>query len=224
MKGVSIIIPCWLVDTKLLGLTQQCVESIRATSNVELILIDNGSLTGIDYLMEQADIYVRNKENIGYVKAMNQGWKLATSDYLVAGNNDFVMKQGWVEALKETLDIPMCGMACPHVSYGQKQDTYWTTSMPGGWYMMKRETLLQIGLLDERFFNTFADYDFAWRMKKKLNKSIVITPKVTVDHYGGATTEKFKQQQEEFKYSQNQLRMKYQGDEEAIHYFETSWW
>ena len=91
---VSIIIPCYLLPDKnqeLLTFTQNCINSIADyvdNNPFELVLVDNGSPIGDDYLRGVADIYIRNQENEGFAVAVNQGLKLATSEWLVVCNND----------------------------------------------------------------------------------------------------------------------------------------
>ena len=209
----SVIIPCWIIDDTLLKLTERCIQSIRETSDVELIIIDNGSPIGFEFLMEMGDVYVRNSTNLGYVKAINQGIKLASSNYIVCGNNDFQMTPGWVKALKEPLDeIEYCGIVCPHVDGTPKRDTLWVEhGTPGGWYMIKKETIAKFGLLDERFFNVFADFDFCWRMGK-LGKKVLSTPFITVTHYGEASLSKFRSRQDEWAKGRNLLMEKWKND------------
>ena len=188
MTETSVIIPCWIIDKTLLKFTERCVQSIRDTSDVELILVDNGSILGSEFLKSEADIYIRNQTNLGYTKAMNQGIVASSSDYIVCGANDFQMTKGWVKALREPLDeIDYCGIMCPHSKGNPKHETLWQEhGTPGGWYMIKKSTIEKIGLLDERFFNTFSDFDLVFRMKK-LGLWVISTPFITVTHYGEAS-------------------------------------
>ena len=180
MVEASVIIPCWIIDDTLL---ERLVPK-------KTPFVPDG---------EMGDVYVRNQQNIGYVRAINQGIKLASSNYIVCGNNDYMMTPGWIKALKEPLDdIDYCGIMCPHVEGSPKRETIWVElGTPGGWYMIKRETITKIGLLDERFFNVFADFDFCWRMGK-IGKKILSTPFITVTHYGEASLSKFKRREQEW--------------------------
>jgi GT2 family glycosyltransferase len=81
---------------------------------------------------------------------------------------------------------------------------------PGGWWMIKRITVEKLGLLDEEcFFNVFADYDYLWRMKSKLNLRVITTPEVTVQHYGEASLQKFPHRQHEYNKGQWELLNKW---------------
>lgn len=210
----SVIIPCWIIDNTLLQLTQRCVQAIRDTSNVELILIDNGSLIWSDYLKDESDFIVKFPQNKGYIKAINAGFKLSSGKYLVAGNNDYFMSGGWEQAMIDVLDnIPEAGISCLHNKEDAPKKTCWEEpGTPGGWWMIKRETLGKIGFLDERFFNVFGDYDFLWRMKKQLGLKVISTPKVSVEHYSEASLTKFTDRKGEYMYGQWTLLNKWKDD------------
>jgi GT2 family glycosyltransferase len=214
MAQTSVIVPCWIKDDMLLKLTQRCLCSVRDTSNVELIVVDNGSTLGADYLKEEADIYIQFPKNLGYVKAINSGFKAAHGEYLVAGNNDYFMSDGWEQAMKDVLNnIPEAGIACVHTKGSPKADVCWEEpGTPGGWWMIKKELVDQIGLLDEDFFNVFADFDYIWRMNKLTGKKVMTTPVVTVQHYGEGTLSKFKSRLAEYNRGQWLLMAKWKDD------------
>lgn len=218
MKETTIVIPCWIIDNTLLQLTQRCVQAIRDTSDVELILVDNGSLIWSDYLNDEADIIIKFPKNKGYIKAINSGFKLSSGKYLVAGNNDYFMSDGWEKAMQDVLEnIPEAGISCLHNKADVKKDIYWEEpGTPGGWWMIKRETLGKIGFLDEIFFNVFGDYDFLWRMRSKLGLRVISTPKVSVEHYSEASLTKFPDRKGEYMHGQWILLDKWKDDPNFI--------
>jgi GT2 family glycosyltransferase len=99
----SIIIP----TCNNLGLTRQCLESIRAGTGLgdyEIIVVDNGSSDGTpDFLREQQAAghlnAILNPENLGFARASNQGARAAAGKYLVFLNNDTVVTSGWLREL-----------------------------------------------------------------------------------------------------------------------------
>lgn len=218
----SVVIPCWITDTTQLSLTQRCVSSVRETSDVELILVDNGSKLGSDYLKDEADVYINFPLNMGYTVAINNGFKHSSGKYLVAGNNDYFMSPGWEEAQIEVLEcVKDAGIACLQVLGGVPQSDFWEEpGTPGGWWMIKRDLQEKLGYMDEDFFNVFADYDYLWRMKNLTGKIVVSTPKVTVQHYGEASLGKFKDREREYNRGQWVLLNKWKNDpniQEYIH-------
>jgi glycosyltransferase involved in cell wall biosynthesis len=123
---VSIIIPNWFTEAggkiaptaEAFWFAQQCIPRIKEyTKNFELILIDNGSVLGSDYLKEQAmdgGKFFRNETNLGFAKAVNQGIILSEGEWVCVINNDVFVWPGWMEALKLTFtDNPTCGIAMP---------------------------------------------------------------------------------------------------------------
>ena len=101
MVKTSVIIPCWIMDNTLYHLTQRCLETVRETSKVELIVVDNGSTLGQHMMMEYADVYIRNQKDLGFTRAINQGVMLATKEYLVIGNNDYFVEKEKEEEKEE---------------------------------------------------------------------------------------------------------------------------
>src|SRR5687768_3894839 len=95
MPDVSVVMPVWIQDEETLQLTLAAVESIRAGApNCQLIIIDNASTHGAPVLRDLADVYLRNKQNLGYAKAVNQGLKLSGKMVAIA-NNDIRVSVNW---------------------------------------------------------------------------------------------------------------------------------
>ncbi len=101
---VSIIIPVF----NQLEYTKLVIESIREYTNIpyEIIVIDNASSDGtFEYLSSLADIkLIRNSQNYGFPKAVNQGLAVAKGKYIVILNNDVIVTDKWVEGLIEHLE------------------------------------------------------------------------------------------------------------------------
>ena len=88
---------------------RRCLRSIEKTLDypAELIVVDNGGRDDdSDFLLRKTrggliNTYVRNKNNMFYGWAWNQGVKLATSNFVVLSVNDVIFKKGWA---KKSLD------------------------------------------------------------------------------------------------------------------------
>jgi GT2 family glycosyltransferase len=112
----SIIIPNWITGLsgniikngdELAWFAENCFLRIkRFTTDYELIVVDNGSTTGVEMMKEHADIYIRNKENIGFGRACNQGFGVATGDYVVCMNNDVFVYKDWLDYFIEQYQLP----------------------------------------------------------------------------------------------------------------------
>lgn len=86
-----------ILSYNLLGMTRECIESIRKTTyedTREIIVVDNASSDGsAEWLRKQKDIKLLcNKENTGFPAGCNQGIELAEKDAdILLLNNDTVM-------------------------------------------------------------------------------------------------------------------------------------
>lgn len=101
---LSIVIPCWIMNKELEGFLKNCVESIKrhTTVDYELILVDNGSEFGKDFMELVSDVYIRNDKNEGFGPACNQGFKVAKGEYICCMNDDIVVGKGWDKVLIDT--------------------------------------------------------------------------------------------------------------------------
>ena len=96
--AVDIIIPSWNQSK----LTAVCLQSIRQhTDGYRLIFVDNGSAADEFAIVEtelkrHPHLLVRNRRNMGFVKAVNPGLCLSTADYVVLLNNDTEVAPDWM--------------------------------------------------------------------------------------------------------------------------------
>jgi glycosyltransferase involved in cell wall biosynthesis len=101
---LDIIMPVFINENETLFLTQAAVDSFKNTDwKFRLIIIDNNSKLGGGYLREVADLYLREKENVGYPKAVNDGLKLSTSHIVAVANNDIQVSPNIFNVAREVL-------------------------------------------------------------------------------------------------------------------------
>lgn len=128
-KEVSIVMPCWFRNgddghyghNETLRIATACLDKLierTPRDEYELIVIDNGSNIGEEFFKNpNIDILIRNKENLGFGKACNQGFKLAKGEYIVCINNDIIVWPGWLEEVLKPLDDddldPLAGVVMP---------------------------------------------------------------------------------------------------------------
>lgn len=76
-------------------LEKLCLDAIKSfRPHCDEIVVTQGGGRYSPLLMEAADIYVYNHENIGFSKNCNQGWKVATGDYVAICNSDIYLVEG----------------------------------------------------------------------------------------------------------------------------------
>lgn len=169
MFDVTCVIPAWTINDQVQKMTENAIESIAGTP---LIIVDNASPQGGGYLRSKADIYVRNKENLGFAKAVNQGIKLAQTRYVAIVSTDVRVSPNWKEAAEGVFstsntfschfrmtnyDIPFKGGHTTAFSGKER----WCTA---AFFVLDKEKNL---LFDERFFNSYEDWDLFFRVRKE---------------------------------------------------------
>ena len=101
MPQVSFVIVNW--NRK--ALLEECLRSLERQTfqDFELVLIDNGStdgsLGGLGQFRLPSITTIRNPENYGFARAVNQGIKAARGRYIALVNNDAVLDPRWLEEM-----------------------------------------------------------------------------------------------------------------------------
>lgn len=162
---MDVIMPCFIMNDRLIELTKATIESLG--DNINLIIIDDNSPMGGGFLRSVADIYVRNKENLGYASSVNRGLRLATSKHIAISNNDIRISPNWRGVTEEVFASDPLIYSCHFrmtdyetpFEYGDKI----ITSGKERWchasfFVINRS---QVGFeYDETYFNTYDDWDY----------------------------------------------------------------
>lgn len=184
----DIIIPVW----NQLQLTKGCIEHLVKNTfyPYRLIIIDNGSQQETQQYLKQLSqdtkmqvTLIRNETNLGFVKAINQGLMISSTDYACLLNNDVFVGEGWLtEIVRVAKADSRIGIVNPDNKemYSEsiedflKQKSkelkslrgYFTEVMAamGFCMLIKREVISKIGLLDETFgLGGYDDMDYSKR-------------------------------------------------------------
>lgn len=119
---VSIIIVNWNGKTHL----EDCLDSISKIDykKREIIVVDNGSEDGsIEFIKENSPkvIVIKNKNNLGFSKANNQGIKVAKGEYILFLNNDTKVHKNFLSILIKELSFDEVMGACqPKILHWEK--------------------------------------------------------------------------------------------------------
>lgn len=170
---IDIVMPCFIQNEETLELTKSAISSL---GECRLIVVDNNSSIGGGLLRGVAEIYIRNNENLGYAKAVNQGLKLSGGEFVAVANNDIRVSPNWQEVamlqiglyknsaedILGTLHFRMTDYDVPF-EYGKGT---WTTNKErwctGSFFVMRNKWLF-----DENFLNSYDDWDLQYRIRKK---------------------------------------------------------
>jgi GT2 family glycosyltransferase/tetratricopeptide (TPR) repeat protein/2-polyprenyl-3-methyl-5-hydroxy-6-metoxy-1,4-benzoquinol methylase len=182
----------------------------------ELIFVDNASTDGtLDYLRSFPGARViANTENRGFPAAVNQGIQIARGSQVLLLNNDTVVTTGWLGRMLQAFHRdPKIGLVGPcsncvsgeqqvSVSYdsldeldgfawdwsrGRDQIIEDTDRLVGFCFLIRREVIEQIGLLDEGFgVGCFEDDDYCLRAINAGFRAVIARDSF-VHHFGGQT-------------------------------------
>jgi len=168
---VSAVVPFHHANDHLVQLTRDCLYSIKGQFD-ELVMVDDASpLKGSEF-MSQADIFIQNFTNLGYIKSANKGIRAAKGDYVVVVCNDTRLVEGHLKNL--------CGEGYVFTKMEGKDAPFWD----GSFYGFPKKIG---GLYDERYKTYFGDLDKFYDAKKQ-GISLTQNPKVRVFHHQSATT------------------------------------
>lgn len=192
----DIVIAVW----NLKKYTMNCIESIINNTDYpyRLIITDNGSLPETkEYLeslkkdprLEDHDYtLIRNEENLGATKALNQGLQISKGDYAMILNNDTICCKGWltemVNIAERSKDIGIINpnsnnlgirkpkrMSLEEFSQGlmkkNKGKFKEMATAVGFCYMVKREVINKIGILSEEYgLGNFEETEYCIRASR----------------------------------------------------------
>ena len=103
-EKVSVIVTHWGQNEFRSAVMWRSIESlINTASGAEMIVVDNGgnyedSLFLLQYANEgKIACYIRNRKNMHFGYARNQGVKLSSGNYIVIADNDISYENGWLE-------------------------------------------------------------------------------------------------------------------------------
>jgi GT2 family glycosyltransferase len=176
---------------------KKTIDSLAQNTNypVEIIVVDNGgNPDDSDYLIDMTrkgviNTYVRNKNNMYFGWAWNQGAKLATGDYLCFTCNDMEFKKDWLATtIAPLLKYPEKKLIATPIITPDKDrgkymrgtlDEYRLNAMAGSNCMlMSRDTRETLGDLST---NRVASYLWYAKMKA-LGIFMVAPPENMADH------------------------------------------
>lgn len=208
---VSIIIPAWNQHQ----MTRDCLDVIRETTqDYEVILVDNGSTPPIakPYMGFVDVTLIRNEENLGFPKAVNQGILASKGDVIVLLNNDVTVTPAWSERLQAHLERFAVAGPMTNFCVGRQRmvaSTYTTKEelfevaeqiyedrkglatevnwIIGFCFAFRRSLLDEIGFFDESIWPCSGEeIDFCYRAKQA-GHSVGIARDVYVHHEGSVT-------------------------------------
>lgn len=217
MTDITIVIPNYNGNKYL----RQCLESVYAQDykGYEVIIIDNASTDGsYEWVKEYKDIiFKRLDKNYGFSKAVNEGIKMAKTEYVLLLNNDTELFTDFLSQMKKAIekDKQIFSVSSKMIQYHDKSyiddagDEYtalgWAYkrgdgksvetfnkserifSTCAGAALYRKAIFDEIGYFDENFFAYMEDVDISYRGNIYGYKNIYM-PEAKVYHIGSATS------------------------------------
>ncbi len=208
MFDLSIII----VNTDNKKILDQCLDSIyKNTKKVifEIIVVDNASTDGSQEMVRRKypEVHlINNDKNMGFIKASNQGLRIANGRYQMLLNDDTITKDSafdkMVSFMNHNPKAGACGAKLLNIDgtiqrqggiFGKK---FYNAKQPaevdfiiGACLMVRREVIEKVGMMDEKLF--FYNDDLDWCMSiRKAGWKIYFCPQSEVIHYGGYSSKR----------------------------------
>ena len=172
----------------------KCLENIK---NFKVIIIDNAGNSNLKSQVEKNFYiykYILNEENDGFTKAANKAIKLCDTDYILNINADcFIKEKDILLLIRSHQNYKHCFIASPTFYDDNLRLTYnagcfdeknldrETLSLEGdvcvdkvlgSAILFKRQDIIELGFLDEKFFMYYEDDDLCKRIKEK-NMSVI---------------------------------------------------
>lgn|SRR3990167_3972513 len=221
MGKTTIIMPVWISNDELYDLTDKALVSLRETIGGydELIIIDNGSPIGGDQLQKVSEICIRNKTNLGYAKAVNQGFKLASGDFITVANNDIRVSSNWLIIAREIFErLPKAGSVhFRMIGYDENTitgDEIWVTGKErwcsSSFYIIRKEAISKGGYDENYGLGGGEDWDF-WKRVRDNGWETVYTNGAYYQHKDSSTsnTRNLKEREESDKKAAELFKQKF---------------
>ena len=172
---LSIVIPTYTINRELESMTENCIISYQDQVD-EIIVVEDGGMLSVN-LQRLADTYIYHKDNYGYTKNINMGWKIAVGDFVALVNSDTYLRSG------ELKDLCVPGRVTSPLY--QNQD--WGDEgggLSGSFFVVPKEIQQERGYLNEALRMWQSDSEYNDRVQDIFTR----IPTVTIYHEIEATT------------------------------------
>lgn len=206
---ISLIIPVYAVNKRLVDITDRCLTSVLHTTpqDIELIVVDDGSQPPYHAHIGRL---ITLDDNGGYVQAVNTGMEAATGDIIILGNNDLTFHENWLPELLFPLnvgfDIATCWTSDQHNI--KLEDKIESHAKFGAIFAMTRDVYETVGEFDDQFRGYFSDTDYRRRAIEygfRIGKNLSLV----IEHEAKATYSVTDPRDDEFLRAQRLYEAKY---------------
>ena len=154
---ISLIIPCYTINKDLAEMAIRCALSYKDQCD-EIIIEEDGGLLNLD-LMQVADRYHYNKENVGFTKNVNRGWKSAEGDFVMIVNSDTELMKGNLSDLCIPGKVTSPNIANQYIDF-----------LAGPFFVIPKEVTKERGYLLEELKTYSSDSEYDARVRDIFEK------------------------------------------------------
>jgi len=150
---LTLVIPTYTKDEKLERMTFDFATTYKQ-QGANIVICEDGQIKS-KWLLDLADYYIYNKENVGFTKNVNRGWKYALAsgaDYVAIVNSDTY----WMSGRLEDLCVPD-RITSPIL----ENQTFPHPQLRGSFFVVPKTVSDRVGFLDESMKTYFSDQDYA---------------------------------------------------------------
>ena len=193
-----------------LDLLDRLLATVRSQTLpfAEIILVDN--LSG--GVLDETCTIIRMGENAGFARAVNQGWRAASADWIAILNSDVELDPLWAERLMaaaqnasfatgtilsasnpdvidgayDLMSRAACAWRAGHGERNRGGEVSSIAVAPGTACIFRREVLQSLGGFDESFGSYLEDVDLGLRCIREGLRGVFV-PEALAWHHGSAT-------------------------------------
>lgn len=154
---LSIVIPTYTANSNLESMAVDAVKSYKKYG--EIVVVEDGQLYS-PVLMELADTYIYNRENVGFTKNVNRGWRYVTGDFVAIASSDTHLVEG------DLNDLCIDGK----VTSPEVVNQLHITGLAGSFFVVPRSVTKERGYLVETMRTYYSDEEYANRTKDIFEK------------------------------------------------------
>jgi hypothetical protein len=191
-KIVSIVIVSWNVKDLILA----CIQELYEKEGIEIIVVDNvssdGSVKAIKNRFPEVRL-IQNDINVGFARANNQGFKIATGEYIYILNPDTICTYESLNELRETFSLDQqIGIAGPKIYYGNgKIQDSCARKLPTIFTLFIQDILPFKKIFGKKFTNKFTfPYDYEKKTEvEAISGAAMLVKRQLLQRFGGFNEE-----------------------------------
>ncbi|SVC43192.1 uncharacterized protein METZ01_LOCUS296046, partial [marine metagenome] len=151
------------------------VQSTNQNGKFQVVVVDNASrdeTAGIINEKKTKNLdFIQNTVNVGFTKAVNQGIKIAGSEYIFILNPDTQLTEGSVERLMKKISSDnTIGLVAPQLRFFDGGIQYSCRRFPTFWNVLTEMMRLSRIFYRSRLFNSWKMGDFDHKMERDVDQ------------------------------------------------------